>query len=159
MDAAGEGVLDHVQRAGAAGGGQLLLVQPQSALVVVDQHRGDAQVGLQHVVVDRVGVGEDERAPEGLRSGRPVAAGDGAEPVQQGPAGPHPGRRVRRGLGHQRGRVHHARGSGAERRQRRGEHRQLSRQRRVHAGGDLGGLQDEVVAVVQRAGVPLDVPL
>jgi hypothetical protein len=105
LGAAGESVFDHVQGACAAGRGELLLVQPQVPLVVVDQPRGDAEVGLQHVIVDRVGVGEGEGAPERLGGGRPVLAGSGEEPDQQCPGRPWAGRRLRRRRRHERGEV------------------------------------------------------
>jgi hypothetical protein len=69
-----------VSAPGGPAGDQLLLVQPQPALVVVDQECGDAQVGLQQVVVDRVGIGQGERAAEGLRGGRPVLAATRTSP-------------------------------------------------------------------------------
>ena len=62
------------QRTGGAAGDQLLLVQPQAALVIVDEECGDGQVGLQHVVVDRVGIGEGECAAEATER-RPPSSG------------------------------------------------------------------------------------
>ncbi|MGY1741698.1 VOC family protein [Blastococcus sp. SYSU D01050] len=109
LGAPGQRVLDHRERAGAAGRRQLLSVQPQPVLVVVDHQGGDAEVGLEHVVVDRIAVGQGEGAPERVGRGRPVGAAGGEEPAEQGCRGPGAARGIGRGWGDEPGQVGGAR--------------------------------------------------
>ncbi len=73
-------MLDHGEGTRAAGCGQLFVVEAHPTLIVVDQHCGDAQVGLQNVVCGRLTSREGKRLTKGGHRPWPVLAGGGLEP-------------------------------------------------------------------------------